>query len=124
MQYVTFTLDTNDYSSNAGMALLPASNIVNVKGDSLPTSYTVVGEFNSWNNTDTNTLMTDMGNGFHRLVYTFPTAGIYSGKAVVTGNWDGFGADGRSIAATYISFTTTGQTRMWFSCSTASAVGC
>ena len=40
MQGVTFTLDTIDYSLNAGMALLPSSNIVNVTGDNLPTSYT------------------------------------------------------------------------------------
>jgi hypothetical protein len=38
-QTITFTLDTNDYSANAGMALLPASNIVNVTGDTLPTSF-------------------------------------------------------------------------------------
>ncbi len=107
LQYVTFTLDTNDYSLNAGMALLPASNIVNVKGDSLPTSYTAVGSFQGWNNADPATLMMDMGNGFHRLVYTIPTAGSYIGKAVITGTWNGFGADGRSSDAANINFTTT-----------------
>ncbi|MDY0125139.1 MAG: alpha amylase N-terminal ig-like domain-containing protein, partial [Anaerolineaceae bacterium] len=107
LQYVTFTLDTNDYSLNAGMALLPASNIVNVKGDNLPTSYTAVGDFQGWNNSNPATLMTDMGNGFHRLVYTIPTAGSYIGKAVVTGTWNGFGADGRSSDAANINFSTT-----------------
>ena len=106
-QAVTFTLDTNDYSLNAGMALLPATNIVNVSGDSLPASFTAVGSFQGWNNTDPATLMDDMGNGFHRLVYTVPTAGSYIGKAVVTGTWDGFGGDGRSTDAANINFTTT-----------------
>ncbi len=106
-QAMTFTFDTNDYSLNAGMALLPASNIVNVTGDSLPTSYTAVGDFQSWNNIDPATLMTDMGNGFHRLVYTIPAAGSYIGKVVVTGTWNSFGGDGRSIDAANISFTTT-----------------
>ncbi len=41
-QSVTFTFDTNDYSANAGMALLPASNIVNITGDTLPTSVTAI----------------------------------------------------------------------------------
>jgi glycosidase len=107
LQYVTFTLDTNDYSLNAGMSLLPATNIVNVKGDSLPTSYTTVGSFQGWNNADPATLMTDMGNGFHRLVYTIPTADSYIGKAVITGTWNGFGADGRSSDAANINFSTT-----------------
>ena len=106
-QTVTFTFDTNDYSLNAGMPLLPASNIVNVTGDSLPTSYTAVGNFQGWNNADPGTLMTDMGNGFHRLVYTIPAAGSYIGKVVVTGTWNGFGADGRSSDAANINFTTT-----------------
>ena len=106
-QTVTFTLDTNDYSANAGMALLPAGNIVNVTGDDLPTSFTAVGDFQGWDNANPATLMTDMGNGFHRLVHTIPLAGSYIGKVVITGSWDGFGADGRSTDAPTISFTTT-----------------
>jgi len=106
-QLVTFTFDTNDYSLNAGMVLLPASNIVNAIGDDLPTSFTAVGDFQGWNNTDLNTLMTNMGNGFYRLVYTIPSAGSYIGKAVITNTWNGFGADGRSSDAANISFTTT-----------------
>jgi glycosidase len=106
-QTVTLTLDTNDYSANAGMALLPASNIVNVTGDDLPTSFTAVGDFQGWNNSDPNTLMDDMGNGFYRLVYTIPAAGSYIGKATTTGSWNSFGADGRSVNAGNISFTTT-----------------
>lgn len=107
MQGVTFTLDTNDYSLNAGMTLLPSSNIVNVSGDTLPTSYTVVGDFQGWNNADPFTLMSDMGNGFYRLVYLVSTPGTHIGKAVVTGTWNGFGGDGRSTDASNISFTTT-----------------
>jgi glycosidase len=106
-QTIIFTFDSNDYSLNAGMALLPASNIVNVTGDDLPTSYTAVGDFQGWNNADPATLMTEMGNGFYRLVYTVPVIGSYIGKAVATGSWNGFGADGRSSDAANISFTTT-----------------
>ncbi|MEL7645593.1 MAG: alpha-amylase family glycosyl hydrolase [Anaerolineaceae bacterium] len=106
-QAVTFTLDTNDYSANAGMVLLPAINIVNVSGDSLPTSFTAVGDFQGWNYADPNTLMVDMGNGYYRLVYTIPSAGSYIGKVVATGSWNGFGADGRSTNAANISFSTT-----------------
>lgn len=106
-QLVTFTFDTNDYSLNAGMVLMPASNIVNAIGDDLPTSFTAVGDFQGWNNTDLTTLMTNMGNGFYRLVYTIPSAGSYIGKAVLTNTWNGFGADGRSSDAANISFTTT-----------------
>lgn len=106
-QQVTFTFDTNDYSFNAGMALLPAFNIVNVTGDDLPTSFTAVGDFQSWNNADPATLMTDMGNGFYRLVYTVSIAGSHIGKAVITGSWNGFGADGRSTDAANINFITT-----------------
>lgn len=107
MQWVTFTLDTNDYNMNAGMALLPATNIVNVTGDLLPDSYTAVGDFQGWNNNDTATGMDDLGNGFYRLVYTIPAAGSYIGKAVITGTWNGFGTDGRSSDAANINFTTT-----------------
>ena len=106
-QLVTFTFDTNNYSLNAGMVLMPASNIVNAIGDDLPTSFTAVGDFQGWNNTDLTTLMTNMGNGFYRLVYTIPSAGSYIGKAVLTNTWNGFGADGRSSDAANISFTTT-----------------
>ena len=106
-QTVIFTLDTNDYSSNAGMVLLPASNIANVTGDTLPTSFTAVGDFQGWNNADPATLMTDMGNGFYRLVYNVASPSSYIGKAVITGTWNGFGADGRSTDAANINFITT-----------------
>jgi len=106
-QVVTFMLDTNDYSANEGKPLLPTANIVNVAGDSLPTSFTAVGDFQGWNNADPNTLLTDMGKGYYRLVYTVPTAGSYIAKVVSTGTWNAFGGDGRSTDAANIGFTTT-----------------
>jgi len=102
-QAVTLLLDTNDHTGDAGMALVPAVNIPNVIGDTRPTSYTAVGDWQGWNNTDPATVMTDMGNGFYRLVYTIPTAGSYIGKVVQTGSWLGFGADGRSSDAANLS---------------------
>ena len=105
-QMVKFTFDSNDHADDAGWDLLPAQNIVNVI-DPLPTSFTAVGDFQGWNNADTATEMTHVGNGLYYLDYSISTPGDYIGKAVVTGSWDGFGADGRSIDATNLNFTTT-----------------
>ncbi len=107
-QTVKLTFDTNDYSGNAGAAFLPTQNIVNVWGDALPTSFTVVGPWQGWNNTAVTTTMSNEGHGWHRLVYQFATAGSYEAKISETDNWDNqFGADGRNKGAPTISFTTT-----------------
>ena len=105
-QVVKFTFDVNDHSSDAGTTQLPTQNIVNA-WDTLPTTFTAVGDFNSWNNADPATALTALGNGIYRLAYIIPTAGSYIGKVTTTGSWDAFGADGRSKDAANISFTTT-----------------
>ncbi len=105
-QVVKFTFDTNDHSGDAGWKLLPAQNIVNVV-DTLPTSFTAVGDFQGWNNNNPATLMTHVGNGLYYLAYQVPTPGSYIGKVVAAGTWDGFGGDGRNSNATNIAFTTT-----------------
>ncbi len=105
-QVVTFTFDANDHTGDAGWDLLPASNIVNVV-DTLPTGFTAVGDFQGWVNNNPATAMTNVGSGIYYLAYQVAAAGSYIGKAVATGSWDGFGADGRSKDAANIAFTTT-----------------
>ncbi|HQE92394.1 MAG TPA: alpha-amylase family glycosyl hydrolase [Anaerolineae bacterium] len=104
-QKVKFTFDTNDHSGDAGWDLLPAQNIVNVV-DTLPISFTAVGDFQGWNNANSATAMTYVGSGIYYLAYSIATPGDYNGKVVATGTWDGFGADGRSTDAANIAFTT------------------
>ncbi len=107
-QTVVFELDTNDYSSNAGAVLAPAQNIIHARGDNLPTSFTVVGNFNSngFNNSDPATLMEDMGGGYYRLEVAIDTAGSYIGKVTQTGTWNAYGSNGRSTDAGNLAFTT------------------
>jgi hypothetical protein len=105
-QVIKFTFDANDHSGDAGWDLLPAQNIVNVV-DTLPAGFTAVGDFQGWQNADPATAMTHVGSGIYYLAYQVATPGSYIGKAVVTGSWDGFGADGRSSDAANIAFTTT-----------------
>lgn len=101
-QKVIFTLDTNDHASDAGAKLLPAQNIVNVLGDTLPASLNVVGSFQGWNPSDVNYTMQKVGNW---AVLVKPLAkGTYEGKITSTGNWDAFGADGRNVNAANVAF--------------------
>lgn len=108
-QIVRFTFDTNDHSADAGTIATPATNIVSVAGDDVPTSFTAVGDWQSapWTNTDPTTALTSIGNGVYWLKYTVPNAGTYMAKVVQTGSWDEqFGNDGRSKNGPVINFTT------------------
>ncbi|MBN2392052.1 MAG: hypothetical protein JXR84_15090, partial [Anaerolineae bacterium] len=106
-QVVKFTFDVNDHSGDVGWDLLPAQNIVNVV-DTLPASFTAVGNFQGWNNSDPATQMTPlMSSGIYYLPYQVAAPGSYIGKVVATGTWDGFGGDGRSTDAHNLNFTTT-----------------
>ncbi|MBK8989097.1 MAG: pullulanase-type alpha-1,6-glucosidase [Chloroflexi bacterium] len=108
-QTVKLTFDTNNYSANAGAVFLPQQNIVNVWGDTLPTSFTAVGPWQGWNNTAVTTTLSDIGSGIYRLAYEFANAGSYEAKIVQTGSWDNqFGTDGRNKNAPTIPFSTTG----------------
>ncbi len=104
---VKFTFDSNDYAGNTGALLLPTQNIVNVWGDALPASFTAVGDFQGWNNADPASTLANEGNGIYQLFYTVANPGSYIGKVTSTGSWRAFGADGRSVDAANISFTTT-----------------
>ncbi len=105
-QVVKFTFDANDHSGDAGATQLPTQNIVNA-WDTLPATFTAVGDFNSWNNADPATALTALGNGIYRLAYIIPAAGSYIGKIAATSSWDAFGNDGRSKDAANVGFTTT-----------------
>jgi glycosidase len=105
-QAVKFTFDTNDHSGDAGATMFPSANIVNVWGDTLPVSFTAVGDFQGWNNLDPATQLLHEGRGVYRLAYSIPTPGSYIGKVTVTASWDGYGGDGRSIDAWNLAFTT------------------
>lgn len=96
---VTITYDANTHSD--GWA--PASGRVGVNVD--PGSWTAVGDWQGWNNSDASTLMTSMGGGVYQLGYYFATGGMYQYKAVNTGTWDAIGADSRGVNATTLSFT-------------------
>ncbi len=104
-EVVKFTFDTNDHSTDAGWALLPAKNIV-AASDSVA-SYTVAGDFQGWNNSNPATLMQPVGFGLYQLAYTIPAAGSYGFKFFVTGAWDGLNANGRTTSGDNMSFTTT-----------------
>jgi glycosidase len=106
-QQVTFRIDTNDHSSDAGAALYPAQLIVHVTGDDLP-ALTAVGTFQGWDNANPASAMAYAGQGVYYLNFTVPTAGAHEGKIVRTGSWDEqIGSHGRSINAPTFNFTTT-----------------
>lgn len=69
------------------------------------------GDFNGWNPTDPNTLMTPIGGGIYELQYTIASPGSYQFKttsAGAFGPWDQqVGSTGRSINADTLGFTTT-----------------
>ncbi|MBX3056296.1 MAG: alpha amylase N-terminal ig-like domain-containing protein [Anaerolineae bacterium] len=103
-QVVKFTFDTNDHSGDAGLPLIPTQHIVNA-WDDLPASFTVVGPWQGWNNSDPMTAMTNLGGNNHLLNYTFAAAGQYEAKISQTGDWGNqFGNDGRGNNAPTASF--------------------
>ena len=105
-QVVHLTFDTNDHAGDA-LPASPAQNIVNVSGDDLPVSFTAVGDWQGWDNSNPATLMSDAGNGIHALQYDIATAGTYQAKIVQTGSWsEQFVQDGRAVDGTPLSFTT------------------
>ncbi|ABX06967.1 MAG TPA: hypothetical protein DEF47_22825 [Herpetosiphon sp.] len=108
-QTVKLTLDTNNYSSNAGNHGVPSNNIIHAY-DSDFASWTAVGSFQNpvWTNNDPATAMTSLGNGWYYLAYTVPNAGTYEGKVVHTGDWTTqYTGVGRAADQGNISFTTT-----------------
>ncbi len=82
-QTIKLTFDSNDHAGDAGTLLLPTKNIVNVWGDTLPASFTAVGDFQGWNNADPVSTLANEGNGIFQLFYTIPIPGSYIGKVTI-----------------------------------------
>lgn len=104
---VKFLFDSNNHAVDAGPVMLPEQNIVNIWHDTLPASFSVVGDFQGWNNSDPNTAMASVGYGFFHRPVIFANPGNYIGKIVATGSWRSFGADGRSTDGANFNITTT-----------------
>lgn len=87
-QTVKLTLDVNDHKFDQSWPLFPSINIVNVWNDTLPASFTAVGDFQGWNNSDPASQLANLGYGLQMVNYPVANAGLYQGKVVSTGNWD------------------------------------
>ncbi len=63
-----------------------------------PGSWSLVGDFNGWNNNDAAQLMTSLGGGIYAITNTWGP-GVYNFKPTWTGTWNAIGTDGRSVDA-------------------------
>lgn len=104
---MTVTLDSNTYDDG----YFPQTNRVIISDDIA--DWTVIGNFQTqlgsagdYNNTDSNTLMTDAGGGLFQLTTMIPTPGAYNFRTVETGTFDGIGTDGRHNNSGNLSFNT------------------
>ena len=61
-----------------------------------PGAWSLVGDFNGWDNADPTQAMTDLGGGIYAITQII-AAGDWNLKPVVTGSWDGIGTEGRSM---------------------------
>lgn len=106
-QAITFHFDTNTHSDG----FIPSTNIVHVSGDTLPASFTAVGDWQGWDNANSATeIGTAGGTGQETLTYTIPTAGSYEAKITVTGGWDKqFTSAGRQTDGGVVNFSTSGS---------------
>ena len=97
---VPVTFDTNVY----GDGWLPAQNRIRLTTE--PGSWSVVGDFNGWNNADPTMVMTPQGGGIYKLTKA-SLPGTYQWKGVKTGTWDAIGANGRGVDASNMELTVT-----------------
>jgi glycosidase len=98
-QVVKFIFDSNDHTTDEGLRTIPAKSIVNA-WDSLP-ALTAVGDFNGFNNADSNAALQDTGKGSRLLLYTMSAAGVHPTKITRTGGWDmQIVSDGRIAGST------------------------
>jgi hypothetical protein len=81
---VTVTFNANSVSDG----WLPVQYRLSLNTD--PGSWSLVGDYNGWNNADPTQLMTSLGNGIYAITRTF-AAGSHNLKPVKTGSWDGIG---------------------------------
>ena len=107
-QVVTFTLNTNTIADN----WMPNNNIVNCNDN--PSPIVAVGDHQGWNNAGTQVMHDDgldgdlvAGDGIFTYHAVIPTPGSYGWKPCVSGSWDAWGQDNRSINSGNGFYTTT-----------------
>ena len=93
----TVTYDTNTYSDG----WLGTEKRIGISSD--PGTWTAVGDWQGWNNSNAATAMTALGSGIYYCEQVV-AAGTHYYKAVMTGTWDAIGADARSINADNATF--------------------
>lgn len=96
----TITLDTNTYADG----WYPEQNRVGVTSEQ--GSWTAVGDWQGWDNSNPATAMSSQGGGIYMYSTGVLTPGEHYFKAVKTGSWDAIGADSRSVNANNFAFTT------------------
>jgi PEP-CTERM motif-containing protein len=90
---VTVTFDTNA----AGDGWLPDQNRISLSTEPGSGSWSIVGDFNGWNNADPAQAMASIGGGIYSLTQIFPAGDNGSLRPVQTGSWHGVGTEGRSV---------------------------
>jgi len=93
---VTVTFDLNSYADG----WLSANQRIGLS--SAPSTWTVAGDFQGWNNAGNS--MTPLGGGIYQYEQTL-TPGEHMWKAVVSGSWDSISLDTRSIDTANYVFT-------------------
>lgn len=96
--------------SPSGAALADAPGFPDraiLNADDVLPSLTAVGDFQGWANDNPDTLMTKVNDTTYELTTTIFDPTRFSAYVVLTGQWIGFGADGRSMAPTTFSVNTT-----------------
>jgi hypothetical protein len=94
---------TVTYTPTPGDSTTPTSNRIGLSDEQ--GTWTVVGGFQGWNNSNAATAMTSQGGGIYTYQHTFTTTDPQDWKVVKTGSWDAIGGDGRTINASNASYT-------------------
>ncbi|MBZ0180161.1 MAG: T9SS type A sorting domain-containing protein [Melioribacteraceae bacterium] len=109
-QNVLFTFNTN----SMGDGWLPSQYIINAD-DQLPPTNTIVaaGYHNSWNNAGSETMYDNgtngdiaAGDGIYCYHAVISSPGNYGWKPVISGSWDAWGSNNRSINSANIDYST------------------
>lgn len=99
----TISIDLNTYADGWSAS----SDRISVTGSD-PGAWTAVGAWNGWNNADDTSVMTPIGGGIYELQKIIADPGDWGFKATQSSGWDyQIGADGRSINAAEVQFSTT-----------------
>lgn len=98
----TVSIDLNTYADGWTLSSYRITTSVD------PGLWNAVGAWNTWNNADPTAVMTSMGGGIYELQKIIASPGFYGFKATQSGGWNyQIGADGRTVNASELTFTTT-----------------